>query len=324
MMAQTTDNHVTVLWARGALQDSSREFMVPIDSSMVTAIFTLSTDNRQAKMEVFGPSDRPLSSDSHADITDFTCGRYLILKNPSAGNYRVQLAGSGHFWLSVGGKSQIFLHSVEFVERGGRPGHEGMFPIQGEPLLGRPAALEASISGPAKQVTFEFVTPENESHQNFGLNTVHRDSDDQEFEGEVQLPAEPFRIVATGVDELGHPFRRVHEGLVNPTTIALAPVELPDLHAGRASILTFRLSNLGNADKFRLRAVCGKPWPTQLSSSEVSLGHGESTRITVEVSVPEGTPTNTGGDFVLSVSSENDRGIGNSFVRHFSIEQAVK
>lgn len=319
MMASTTDNHVTVLWAKGSLQNSSREFEVPIDSTFALAIFTLSVDNKDTKMEVIGPSGMPLGSDMQSEATEFTCGRYIIVKNPATGDYRVRVNGSGHFWLTVGGKSDIFLHGVNFVELGGRPGHQGMFPIHGEPIVGKKAHLEAYVSGSAKQISFELVTPEGKPIKEISLKSIHGDSDSQEFEGNLDLPDGPFRIVVTGADSDGHRFQRVHEALVRPTHIAIALAELPDLAAGQTSAITFHITNLGEADTFRLIAVCGR-WSAHTDRSEVALAHGETASVVVSVSVPADAAPYAGADLVFTANSTSIPDRFNSYIQHLSLE----
>ena len=47
--------------------------------------------------------------------------------------WRVRVGGSGQYSVSVRAKSELELLSFDFVRVGGRPGHEGLFPIQGQP-----------------------------------------------------------------------------------------------------------------------------------------------------------------------------------------------
>jgi hypothetical protein len=222
--------------------------------------------------------------------------------------------------LSVTGKSDISLHAVEFVELGGRPGHEGMFPIHGQPIVGKPTHLQATVVGEARQVTFELITPEGQSLQKISLKSIHSDKDDQEFAGNVSLPAQPFRIIASGTDPSGQHFQRLHEALISPNTLSLALVNATDLKAGKTSAFTFQVTNLGNTDKFRLIAVCANRWPTQVSHSDVTLTRGESAKVSVTVSVPAGTSAYSGADLILTATSEGEPNLSNSFVQRLSVE----
>ncbi|MGZ4814600.1 MAG: hypothetical protein ACXVZV_04290 [Terriglobales bacterium] len=320
MIANTGSNHVTVLWAKGVLQGSSRDFVVPVDSTLTSVIFALSTDNREAKLEVFDPSDSEVAGGPKVESTEFTCGRYMIVKSPAPGSYRVHLSGSGHYWLSVGGQSDIFLHAVEFVERGGRPGHEGMFAIHGQPIIDKPATLQAIVAGAAKGVSFDLMTPEGQPLRSVSLKSIHTDHDDQEFAGSIAVPAEPFRVVASGTDQSGHPFQRVHEALVSPSTVSIALLYADDLNSGKSSSLTFRVTNHGSTEEFQLVAVCANGWPTHADRPDITLTRNESATVTITISVPGGTSAYTGADLILTATSDRDPNIANSFVVALSVD----
>lgn len=320
MMASAGENHVTVLWAKGTLQNSSRDFVVPIDSTLTNPIFVLSADNHETKMEVFDSGGTPISTSRQSDTTDFTCGRYLVTKELAAGDYRVHLTGTGRFWLSVQGKSDIYLFGVNFVEPGGRPGHEGMFPIHGQPLIGREAHLELQLSGPGKQLSFALRTPEDKSVRSIALKPIHTDKDSQELDGTFEPPAQPFRIVASGVDAKGHRFQRVHEAEVRPATIEILLHEMPDLGAGQTAAFAFQVRNLGDRDAFRVKVVCAKQWPVQADRPELALAKGENGNVIVNVSVPAETPPYTSTDLIVTVSSKSNPDVYNGFVQHLSLD----
>jgi len=317
MMANSGDNRVTVLWAKGSVQ-GERDFLVPIDSSLSNVIFTLSADNRDTKLEVFDPNNNPVSAPK-ADVTDFTCGRYLTLKNPSSGSYRLHLTGSGHFWIKVGGKSDIFLTGVEFVELGGRPGHEGMFPIHGEPIAGKQGNFETTVSGAAHQVAFELITPEAQPLHSISAKVVSTSADEQQFETSLTIPREPFRIVVTGVDRAGSRFQRVHEAEFSPSTISIKPLSVSDLKPSQTTILTMNVTNLGSTDKFRVIAICGKGWSTHADRNEIPLRSGESAEFKVTVAVPAGVANYTSADLIVTVTSTGDPKITNSYIQRLSV-----
>jgi hypothetical protein len=323
MLAETAQNHVTLLWAKGDL-NGDREFLVPVDSTLEFVIFTISVDDHNTKMEVFGPDTVPMASGLRAETTDFTCGRYIMLKKPVPGNYRVHITGSGRFWLSVGGRSEIFLYRVEFVEPGGRPGHEGMFAIRGQPLVSKPSNLEANLSGDVLEVVFTLVTAENRTIKMLNLQPIRAERDEHEFAGNFALPQQPFRVLASGVDQNGHPFQRVHEGLFRPTTISLALVSAPDLEPGNTVTVTFKATNTGHSDVFRLMAVCANGWPVGIDRNQIHLAGGESTNVVVSLTVPAQTPAYSAGDLVLTATSENDSSIMNGVVHHLSVEPRRK
>jgi hypothetical protein len=70
--------------------------------------------------------------------------------------------------------------------------------------------------------------------------------------------------------------------------------------------------------------VCANGWPARVDRSEVSLAGGETANLIVSLTVPEGTPAYTGGDLVLTATSENDPSITNGVVHHLSVEPSRK
>jgi hypothetical protein len=88
-------------------------------------------------MDVLAPSSGPITSASRStEMAELICGRFIVLNNLEAGRYRVRLSGTGRFCTEVTGETEVFLHSVRFVEPGGPPAHDGLFPISGQPLMG--------------------------------------------------------------------------------------------------------------------------------------------------------------------------------------------
>ncbi len=324
MLAETSQNHVTLLWAKGELQNEEREFLVPLDSTLESVVFTISTTDHSTRMEVAGADAAARSADLHEEITDFTCGRYIVLKKPAPGMYRIHIKGSGRFWLSVGGKSEIFLYRVQFVEPGGRPGHEGMFAIHGQPLVTKPAHLEVSMSGDVRNPAFRLITPENGVIKTLQLEPVRAEHDDHEFAGTFAMPEQPFRVVADGVDDNGNRFQRVHERLFRPTTISLELVTAPDLHVGQTATITFKMRNLGHADKFRIVGACANGWPVRVGVNEISLARGDSADLVLSLVVPEQTPAYSRCDLVLSATSEQTPSITNAVVYQLSVEPIRK
>jgi von Willebrand factor A domain-containing protein 7 len=318
MLFTSGQNQVTLLWAKG--QAKSKELVVPVDSSLEQVTFEFSATSHDSKMEVFGPNDVAMTEIPSAETTDFTCGRFVVLKHPIPGNYRIRIEGTGQYWLSVAGKSNIFLSRVEFVELGGRPGHQGMFPIHGQPLVGKSANFEASVTGNVRAISFFLVTPEDRPIASLNLRARQNQDDENDFAGQFSLPSEPFRVMATGIDQNGMSFERMHGRLFRPTTISLVLTAQEAVAAGVSSALTFEVKNLGNPDTFALRAVCASRWPAELDPAVVSLGQGEIAKVVVTVAVPEGTPAYTSSDLVLTASSQSDPSITNGVVHHLSIQ----
>lgn len=174
MREMSAENHETLLWAKGVLQGEGREFAVPVDASVERVTFTLSTDTKGAHLTVLDPGGAEFTaSHAGAQISDLNCGRIVTAAEPERGEWRMRVSGSGRFWVQAGARSEIFLTGVQFVAEGGRPGHEGMFRIAGQPLAGRPATLETNLSGPAKNARFELISEEGDAIKRVEMRSYH-------------------------------------------------------------------------------------------------------------------------------------------------------
>src|SRR5207244_11058803 len=121
------------------------------------------------------------------------CGRILTVSSPEAGEWRAEITGTGRFWMEVQAQSDIYFVGVEFVEKGGRPGHEGLFRIQGQPVAGTSAMLQVSVSAKATQSNeFYLVTEQGETIEKLQMQAVNSNRELLEFVGSVDLPDVPF------------------------------------------------------------------------------------------------------------------------------------
>jgi hypothetical protein len=103
----------------------------------------------------------------------------------------------------------IYFISAEFVKEGGRPGQEGLFRIQGQPLAGVPAMLQASLSAVAtKTAEFYLVNESGERVQKLRMKPVTVDREFLEFVETVELPKTPFRVAIMERDSQDRQYQR--------------------------------------------------------------------------------------------------------------------
>jgi hypothetical protein len=106
------------------------------------------------------------------------------------------------------GDKPVELISADFVEQRGRPGHEGLFPIEKTPAAGADVLCRLRLSGPVRDVRLAAFRPDGTLIRATALK-----GSDEEHAGPCSVPAEPFRLGAVGTDENGQPFRRVERQL---------------------------------------------------------------------------------------------------------------
>ena len=313
MSEVTGNNRETVFWATGRLGEGSGEFVVPVDSSMKRVTFALSVDTKGSSMAVVHPSGAEVQQGNFGtEISDLNCGRIATVAPPEPGEWRIRLSGSGRFWVQATAQTGIYFVGVDFVKLGGRPGHEGLFRIAGQPLAGQPATLQAQISGPAKTAEFKLVTERGETIQSINMRAEDSSGDSREYTGTLDLPATPFRIAVTGLDSRGNAYQRFYHSLFHAEYVEIAPERnFEDIPLGKTTPVAFTVRNLGTAATFRIIAVDAKRFMASAESQEISLAKGEKKTVIVEMSVPQDTQVGAGDDLTITATSTSGQPTSN-------------
>ena len=213
LMIGAMKHEETVYRAAGTLAEGVHEFSIPVDSAIESAMFSVSLQCLQV-VEIVRPSgDELRANDPGVEYHQFQAGRIVTLPNPTPGAWTVRVAGKGMFFLVLQAKSELTLDRVAFVEPGGRPGHEGLFPIKGAPRRGVAQKLEVEMSGAFRNPRFRFVSSAAELIQELPLEPQDDSSGEKSFLGDVTPRARQFRLAVSGEDGRGFPFQRVHAPL---------------------------------------------------------------------------------------------------------------
>ncbi|MBZ5562273.1 MAG: hypothetical protein LAP13_07610 [Acidobacteriia bacterium] len=306
MGATLGGNRVDLLWATDTLRGDSSEFAVPVDSTVENITFAMSTNTKGTSLVVLNPAGEEIKTgDTGADVTELNCGRFLTLKRPAPGDYRLRVTGSGKFWLEAEGKSEIFTFGLEFVELGGRPGHQGMFRISGQPLADRPATLECSIQKEAQDVAFRLISPAGKTLQTIKLQPIDNSGDDIEFSGTFKLPATPFRIAVTGKNSKGEAFQRIQNTLYHAETVRVTPESLLEVErpAGKTTTITFTVHNVGAPATFRIIVADARRFVSRAEPKELLVGKDGSAKVEVDLTVPASATAGIGDDVSITAQS---------------------
>jgi hypothetical protein len=211
LMRETRKHEEVVSRAMGTLAAGFRDFEIPVDTSIESLLFAVSLQCLQG-ISIYRPSGAELlSSDAGVDDNQFKAGRILVMSRPEPGAWRVRITGSGLFFAVVSANSTIALNSAEFVEVGGRPGHQGYFPIKGSARLNVPQNLSVSVSG-APVTELRLISSSGETLQQIELEA--RAGTEEDWMASV-TPSQPtFRVTVEGRDASGFPYQRVYPRLL--------------------------------------------------------------------------------------------------------------
>jgi len=316
------NNVATVFWATGVLAGKAQNIEIPVDSVSQRITFTFSVDTKGSKLVLRRPSGQLLTEGSaNTEDTELNCGRIVTVTSPEAGNWRAEITGTGTFWMEAEAQSEIYFVSAEFVKEGGRPGHEGLFRIPGQPLAGMPATLEASLSAAATDTTeFYLVTERGEILQKLRMQQVNSDRNFLEFKGTLNLPEVPFRVTVMGRDSQGMQYQRFFAPLFHSESVEVSPkLDFDELSAGSTKQAMFAIRNIGAPRTFKVTVTDTRRFISKVEPTELSLGANQSGMIRVVLIVPAGTAPGIGDDVVVFASSTAGSATSNSSVVRFSI-----
>jgi hypothetical protein len=312
LMREVT-NRETVLWATGRLGEGPGEFVVPVDSSIKRITFVLSVDTKGGAMSVVRPSGAEVQpGGAGTEISELNCGRIVTVAAPEPGQWRLRLTGSGQFWLTSSAQTEIAFLSVEFVKLGGRPGHEGLFPISGRPLTGKRATLEVDLSQAVKAAEFHLVSERGDILAPVRMHIDSSDEDSHEYFGELDLPAVPFRVAMAGKDSRGNAFQRFFHTLFHAESVEITLADHSEVPPGGTTRVTFTVHNIGPPSTFRIDATAGKRLVSRVEPPELSLATGERKTVTVEMTLADGTRSGLrSDDLTVTATSTSGRSTSN-------------
>ena len=154
---QLAGDIATLLSARAMLAGDTREYSVPVDSSVTNVTFSVSLDSLDEATVVRPTGEAVTAGDPDATITPLARGAVIAIQSPAVGQWLFRVRGSGDAWVNVRANTSLQFTRFEFVQRDG-PRHEGgLFPIAGQPLLTTPQIARANVVGAVGHVSFKLV-----------------------------------------------------------------------------------------------------------------------------------------------------------------------
>jgi len=321
----TKSNVSTVLWATGTLDGKPQTIHIPVDSVTRRITFVFSVDTKGNELKLTQPSGGAITQGlAGSEVTGLNCGRILTVSSPEAGEWRAEITGTGRFWIEAQAQSDIYFVAVEFVKPGGRPGHEGLFRIQGQPLAGIPATLQVSLSASATKTTeFYLVTEQGLTIQKLPMHAVNSDREFLEFVGTVDLPSPPFRVAVAGRDSHGNSYQRFFSNLFHAESVEISPkLDFDELAPGTSNQVAFTVRNIVSPRTFNITVTDAHQFVSEVQPKQLTLGAGESGTVRVTLTVPGGTAPGIGDDLVFVAASTAGTPTSNSSVVHFSVSAA--
>jgi von Willebrand factor A domain-containing protein 7 len=296
----------TILWSTGAFTAAGRTFTVPIDGLTSRVSFTLSTDNAITDFAIAAANGDAISAGmTGVEESVFGCVRNITVEHPASGAWSAHVSGAGTFWLVVQGRSDLSLDDAAFVSVAGRPGHEGLFKISGQPVADRPAMLRVRISGEEiSEAAFDLVSMSGDRLQSLDLSPATARSTEDEYLGQIaRLPMVPFRVRVAGRDRTGAPYQRFSRAAFHAATVEIISPTRVELHPGQRTATTVGVRNIGSPARLQIVAVLGAT-VLAVTPAVLRLGTNERRDVTIQIDAPSGAPSI--GSLVVTAESASD------------------
>jgi hypothetical protein len=322
----TRSNVATVFWATAILDGKPQTIKIPVDSVTKRLTFTFSVGTKGTTLKLTQPSGGVITNGlPDVELTELNCGRIVTISSPEAGEWRAEINGTGTYWLQAQAQSDIYFVSAEFVKKGGRPGHEGLFRIPGQPVAGSLATLQASLSARATRTAeFYLATEQGNTLQELQLRRMSSDLELLEFVGSVNLPNVPFRVTVTGLDSNGKQYQRFFSNLFHAESVEVsAKPDFDELPAGGTAQIAFVVRNLGATCAFNLTVTDAHKFVSKVEPQQLTLSAGESATVWVDLIAPPGATPGVGDDVVFVATSTVGPRTSNFGVVHFSVSSAA-
>jgi hypothetical protein len=297
-----------VLQASLVLTGNTIVRLAPIDETVRQAIFTVGMISK-GTINVRRPDGTLVqSTDAGVTITDTLGSRTVTVVAPVPGDWAVEITGSDVALITVTAATSTFLHKFDFVDVAGRAEHQGLFPIDGRPIVGKTQTVRAIILGSVTVPEFSFRGPDGSvifpfsMFQNSPLGATNED-----FVGEVVPPAGEFLLYVNGVSAGGNHFQRVLAGQQATSSVEVRfASDLTSVPAGRSTPVAFSVTNHGNPTTYTLSAVDSRGFLSGSTLPPITLGSDESRTVVVTVTPPLPTPPGTELAVTLTASAGTD------------------
>jgi von Willebrand factor A domain-containing protein 7 len=302
------------------------------------------TGNNLRSFEVRRPNGIAVADDGVQNIfAKLGNGGVFVIASPEPGVWTAVLDGEGtysvHMNVAAGSSAHrespivtsstpstehpsadIDFDDFQFQQVAGRPGHEGLFKIDGYPVAGKTYPVEARISGDFSTVRFEFRGADGQPLQSLELKRDREQDlrDERTYTGEALIPAVPFRIYATGLDQRGQRYQRSLTHLVRPQSFTVSGPGMTEWQPGESPTVTFGVTNFGEAADFEATIVDTAKFLKSGAKIRFALAAGESRQLDLAFDVPIATSA-TRDTVVVTVMRANDPNATNHSVVEPSI-----
>ncbi len=277
-------------WSGLALSRSARipkgldTVVVPIDGAVTRARFVVSAAEASGFV-VRRPSGAVVDA-RNADASLAASGkvRFVEIEHPDAGEWRVEVQGSGKYDLQVAVDGPLRLATLLQAEGKLVGPHWGLFGTARMPRAGETQRVVGALDGAWRTARLVLLSAAGERIGNVWMHDRSENSLSGDLVGDLRVPDEPFRVAAEGIDEEGTAFRRVFPFLYRPQAVTVELVEGgPTCRGEGRTPLRFVVTNHGRKATFEIAVSEEGGLAVESSRRQLRLAKGESRTVTAVV-----------------------------------------
>lgn len=217
--------------------DAAATVEVPVDASVGRLSLFVGVQGRERLGITTPDGSSVLALDERATVRQTRHMLIVTVPDPRPGVWRVEVEGGGRYMVTArAGRGRepdtpelVELIDFDFVERRGRPGHEGYFPVEAPPAAGASAMCNVTLTGAVGDVAFHFVDGAGKPVERLDLVRGTGEVASDEWLGACEVPPSPYRLAVVGSDAAGRRWQRVDSPLRDPHAVRLSPSELQRL-----------------------------------------------------------------------------------------------
>jgi len=323
---QITGNLVSILANRLDLSFLGvKTITVPVDSTIEQLVITTTFDTPGGNVEVRRPDGSVVDeTDPDVQINRLSTVVFVTVQTPGPGFWEVDIIGNGKASISIDGNSPLKLRRFEFVQENSDI-HGGFFAIDGQPLANSEVIGQAVLFGPVVTTQFDLVKENGNVIKTVDLNRNFPRAVQEYFLGKFSLPTQPFRLVVSGTDDTGAPFRRQNPVVYRGRTVKVEPLSTEtELVPGKSVTFEFKVTNFGSPATYSITAVDSLGVIVNVTPTSLPLNLDESAIVLVEILVSKETQADTQEDITVTATKVGeDTQFNSATISLFTLEPTI-
>lgn len=187
------------------------------------------------------------------------------------------------------------VYDIKIVEMAGRPGHQGLFPIQGQPIEGASAIVQARLNGAANNVNLILRDTTGKLLAKIPMIVPPADKVvPGTYFADIVIPTVPFTMSISGTDQAGNEFEdQSPQSIANtPQTfdVRIIPT-IYEIHPDFPTYVAVRITNYGTPDTFNVSLASDIGGTLEPVSKEIQLGTNKSAEVLFLYTAPANIDT---------------------------------